>query len=273
MVITRPLHVKYNASSTVHYLCDMAAELAYSGDELRRIGARCANRLPPASALQQMFEYELKRGAETEKLFHHTLLNLHEQNSSTRIHEERLQKLEFQLDAMGKQLKAHEIDERLSRNKIRISVQQTKMDEMESKLQKHDQTLKQLADDVAQKHNASEPTAKHAAFSEQLAGVKGDLDSINSDVNTLFGERDALINMIEDNNNYIRHLEDLVRSLTLQLSTSSSPSSGSAPAKTHRVPFKNPAGVDLEVPKGSGFAAGRDNRGPPKTFTPGQQWM
>ncbi|RMY47677.1 hypothetical protein D0864_15025 [Hortaea werneckii] len=250
-----------------------AAELAYSGDELRRIGARCANRLPPASALQQMFEYELKRGAETEKLFHHTLLNLHEQNSSTRIHEERLQKLEFQLDAMGKQLKAHEIDERLSRNKIRISVQQTKMDEMESKLQKHDQTLKQLADDVAQKHNASEPTAKHAAFSEQLAGVKGDLDSINSDVNTLFGERDALINMIEDNNNYIRHLEDLVRSLTLQLSTSSSPSSGSAPAKTHRVPFKNPAGVDLEVPKGSGFAAGRDNRGPPKTFTPGQQWM
>ncbi|KAI7090858.1 hypothetical protein KC356_g1145 [Hortaea werneckii] len=251
----------------------MAAELAYSGDELRRIGARCANRLPPASALQQMFEYELKRGTETEKLFHHTLLNLHEQNSTTRTHEERLQKLEFQLDAMGKRMQAHEIDERLSSNKIRISVQQTKMDQMESRLQQHGQTLKQLADDVAQKHDASEPTVKYAGFSEQLAGVKGDLDSINSDVNTLFGERDALINMIEDNNALIKRLEDLVRSLTLQLSTSSSPTNSSTSAMTHRVPFKNKAGVDLEVPKGSGLATGRENRGPPKTFTPGKPWM
>ncbi|KAI6828009.1 hypothetical protein KC340_g1528 [Hortaea werneckii] len=251
----------------------MAAEFAYSGDELRRIGARCANRLPPASALQQMFEYELKRGAETEKLFHHTLLNLHEQNSTTKNHEERLQKLEFQLDAMGKQLKVSEIDERLNTNKIRIRVQQTKMDEMESKLQQHGQTLKQLADDVTQKLDASKPTAEYAGFSEQLAGVKGDLNSINSDVNTLFGERDALINMIEDNNDYIKRLEDLVRNLTLQLSTSWNPSSGSTPAMTHRVPFKNTAGVDLEVPKGSGFATGRENRAPPKTFTPGKPWM
>lgn len=229
--------------------------------------------MPPASALQQMFEYELKRGAETEKLFHHTLLNLHEQNSTTKNHEERLQKLEFQLDAMGKQLKVSEIDERLNTNKIRIRVQQTKMDEMESKIQQHGQTLKQLADDVTQKLDASKPTAEYAGFSEQLAGVKGDLNSINSDVNTLFGERDALINMIEDNNDYIKRLEDLVRNLTLQLSTSWNPTSGSTAAMTHRVPFKNTAGVDLEVPKGSGFATGRENRAPPKTFTPGKPWM
>lgn len=217
-----------------------------------------------------MFEYELKREAETEKLFHHTLLNLHEQNSTTKNHEARLQKLEFQLDAMGKQLKVREIDERLNSNKLRIRVQSSKMDEMENKLQQHDQTLKQLADDVAQKRDASKPAAEYAHFSEQLAGVKGDLDGINSDVDTLFGERDALINMIEDNNDYIKRLEDLVRSLTLQLS---SPPSGSTSAMTHRVPFKNTAGVHLEIPKGSGFATGRENRGPPKTFTPGKPWM
>jgi hypothetical protein len=54
----------------------LAATMAtsYSSSELRDIGTRNSSRLPPASAIVGMYEYELRRNAEPEKLFDDTVI-------------------------------------------------------------------------------------------------------------------------------------------------------------------------------------------------------
>jgi hypothetical protein len=42
----------------------------YSINDLQSIGKACRSQLPPASAVQAMFQYELQRQTEVEHLFH-----------------------------------------------------------------------------------------------------------------------------------------------------------------------------------------------------------
>ena len=50
----------------------------YSSSELRAIDDRNPSRLPPATAVHGMAMYELKRGAEQERLFHSAIIELSE---------------------------------------------------------------------------------------------------------------------------------------------------------------------------------------------------
>lgn len=42
--------------------------ITYTGDQLKAIGRTCAEHLPPASAVQAMFMYEMQRQTEAEQL-------------------------------------------------------------------------------------------------------------------------------------------------------------------------------------------------------------
>lgn len=105
--------------------------------------------------------------------------------------------------------------------------------------------------------------------------ILSDMQALKNDIEALFDERDALIDMMKQSNTRIDKLEDLVRQLTIQmLTTTSSQSNGSSPAVPQRIPIQTTNGVmvDLSVPKGSGITTRKENRSPIRSFTPGKQW-
>lgn len=91
----------------------------YGAEDLVGIGRQCSNRLPPASAVQAMFLYELQRETEAERLFHSQMFRLAKSEDEVAVQsrrfagmESRMLKLETQLalqgQAQGKRIAANE---------------------------------------------------------------------------------------------------------------------------------------------------------------------
>jgi len=66
----------------------------YSPERLKQLRELCETRLPPASAVQAMFLYELEREKENEKLFHDHMFRIARTEDASNMTEERLTKLE-----------------------------------------------------------------------------------------------------------------------------------------------------------------------------------
>ncbi|KAK4546417.1 hypothetical protein LTR36_002094 [Oleoguttula mirabilis] len=243
----------------------------YGAEELRHIGSICGQRLPPASAVQAMFQYELHRQSEAESLFQGTMFQLAQAEDQSKDHETRIARLEGQLKVVQRQLQVKDVEERLATSKLRMNQQQTKLDECAAKLRANEKLLEAFSHKMAEwtqaKAAGEQPKTATKELLEEVTGIKDDVDE-------LYNEKEAMCTLLEDGGTRITKLEDLVRSLTLQWSTSTSPSNAGSPSMTQRLPLQTANGqfVDLLVPRGSGMGNGRENRGPPKSFTPGEQW-
>ncbi|KAK5132011.1 hypothetical protein LTR08_000432 [Meristemomyces frigidus] len=211
----------------------------YGSDELKRIGDVCSTRLPPASAVQAMFAYELQRQSEVESLFQGSLFRLSQAEDTSTSHEARIAKLEAQLQATQHQLQVLNIQDQLTASKARVSTQQATIDECAAKLDAHNTRLTDMARKItafaAAKAEGEKPATTIAQLLEEVT-------VIHAEVDTLFNERDAMIAMLKDSGDRITKLEDAVRALTLQLSSTSArgpPAAASAalsPATAHKMP-------------------------------------
>ncbi|KAK1058239.1 hypothetical protein LTR74_013525 [Friedmanniomyces endolithicus] len=244
----------------------------YTIDELKSLGRACSNRLPPASAVQAMFLYEMQRQTEIEKLFHSRMFELaraEDQDDSTAI---RVQKLEVDLKDLRRHIAGQDLQERLATSLVRFTAQQAKIDACDARTKLQDQRIARLEDTLA-KPEAVQPADPNTTLVEEA--ISNDLTDIRADVEALYDERDALINMHNESNARIQKLEDLVRQLTLQLSLSTSPSNTS-PAMVQRLPVQSANGqqaIELAVPRCGGLTNGKENRVPARTFTPGEPWQ
>ncbi|KAK0288327.1 hypothetical protein LTR91_021910 [Friedmanniomyces endolithicus] len=242
----------------------------YTIDELKSLGRACSNRLPPASAVQAMFLYEMQRQTEIERLFHSRMFDMakaEDPDDSTAI---RMQKLEADLKDLRKHMDANDLQERLATSQVRFTAQQAKIDACDAKSALQDQRIATLETALANVNTVKTANPDPTLVEE---AVSNDLTTIQADVDALYGERDALINMHNESNARIQKLEDLVRQLTLQMSISNSPSSAS-PAMVQRLPMQNTNGqaIELTVPRVGGLSSGKENRVPGRTFTPGEPW-
>ncbi|KAK1081694.1 hypothetical protein LTR33_004468 [Friedmanniomyces endolithicus] len=241
----------------------------YTIDELKSLGRACSNRLPPASAVQAMFLYEMQRQTEIEKLFHSRMFELARTEDPDDSTTNRVQKLEAELKDLRRHIAGQDLQERLATSQVRFTAQQARIDACDAKTKLQDQRIANLEDTLA-KPEAVQPADPNTTLVEEA--VSNDLTTIQADVEALYGERDALINMHNESNARIKRLEDLVRQLTLQISTS--PSSTS-PAMLQRLPMQNTNGqvIELTVPRGGGLSNGKENRVPARTFTPDEPWL
>lgn len=65
----------------------------YSGAALKKIGEQCGHKLPPASAVQAMFMYEMQRESELERLFQGHLFKLARLDDNSKTLQSRVSEL------------------------------------------------------------------------------------------------------------------------------------------------------------------------------------
>ncbi|TKA79511.1 hypothetical protein B0A55_02437 [Friedmanniomyces simplex] len=241
----------------------------YTVDELKSLGQLCSDRLPPASAFQAMFLYEMQRQTEVEKLFQAQVFGLARADATANSTSARVQKLEAEMRKLRPQVDASDVQERLTTSKVHFTAQQAKIDACNTQLELQDQRIAALVTSF-EALKAVQTVDAHAITAQEA--LTADMTTVQGDVEALYDERDALINMLNESNSRIQKLEDLVRQLTLQISLSTSPSNAS-PAMTQRLPVQNTNGqaIELAVPRGTGLSNGKENRLPARAFTPGEQ--
>ena len=237
----------------------------YDQSDLKAIGAQCKNKLPPASAVQAMFLYEMQRESEVEARFHGQMFRLAKAEEETKSQESRISDLEEQTKDLGKKLAANDTTERLANSKVRTDALQSKLNEQTQRVDEHAKRLSDL--ETTTKAAAAAP-ANPPSFllSSDVNTLKTDFEKADTEIQTLFDERDALITLLNQSNARIDKLEDLVRALTLQKTSPSDSTDGTRtpPVQFLPVKTKNGENVDLAVPKGQGF------KGEVKTFVPGK---
>ena len=224
----------------------------YDPSHLKAIGTQCKNKLPPASAVQAMYLYELQRESEVEALFHGQIFRLAKAEEETQTHSSRIHHLEAQTKALHKKLTTNDLSARLSTSAVRTEALQAKLSEHTLRLDEQATRLATLETPAA----AANPPS--FLLSEDIHTLKTSLGKADAEIQTLFDERDALITLLNASNSRIDKLEDLVRALTLQ---KTSPASAAESVQLLPLKAKNGEVVDLVVPKGLGF----------RTFVPGKR--
>ncbi|KAK4916001.1 hypothetical protein LTR49_015912 [Elasticomyces elasticus] len=216
----------------------------YSIEELKSLGFSCSKRLPPASAVQAMFLYEMQRQSEVEHLFQAQMFGMARADETTNSTSSRIAKLEAEL----------------KKTQQKVEAQQSKIDATNSKMKEQGERLQSLAASVEEIRAANaagiKTTAVEIALAESLGGLKADITDLE-------GEQDALIAVLKESNDKIAKLEDLVRELTGQIAELSK-SAASSPVMVQRLPMRTTNGQSLElaVPRGTGLCNGRENRAP-----------
>ena len=258
----------------------------YSPSELKDIGKQSRTKLPPASAVQAMFMYEMQRETEVESLFQGQMFRLARAEDESVSQERRIRELGQQVQALKEKVTANDAEARLSTSKVRMDILQKELDLHAERLDNQGERLvlvDHLVDLLDSKERPSGDmgtgdVADKASHSSELGTIRAQLETANEDISVLFDERDALVTLLNQANERINKLEGLIRALTLQ-----NPSSGSNPSSANVSPpivqflpvqTANGQQVELSVPKGKGLAPHlKANRVPIKTFTPGKQWQ
>ncbi|KAK3684676.1 hypothetical protein LTR37_020043 [Vermiconidia calcicola] len=267
----------------------------YSDSRLRAIGKLCQNKLPPASAVQAMFLYEMQRETELEKLFQGQMFELARAEDQSSNVEATVRELDERMKALQKQIASKDVEERLATSN-------TRTDALKAKIKSHDERLHGQAQRLAvveenvKASRSSQPTIQVAeirqevtvhsgkldkcdahltALSKTVCFINSDLETANDDITVLFEERDAMVTLLNQANERIEKLEGLVRALTMQNSSNGSNTSSmsGSPTATQLLPVSTSNGtiLDLSVPKGKALVPHkRENI---RSFTPGQQWL
>ncbi len=112
-------------------LCNMQH---YTDGALRTIGEQCAGKLPPASAVQAMFMYEMQRQSEAEALFKGMMFELARVQEASTAQETRLVQFQDGIAALKKQMAVKDVEERLATSKTRSDVLQTKVKQQDARI-------------------------------------------------------------------------------------------------------------------------------------------
>lgn len=247
----------------------------YTPHQLRQIGQQCGNRLPPASAVQAMFLYELQRESELESLFHGSIFRIAKQEDTSSAQAKRISALEQRLARFEKQLAAKDTEERLATSKGIMDVQQIKLNQCTSRVDTIEDKLNNLTTSIETLRTAQEDSTDAAAAATTTNSTADeDIPTMKEEIDVLFGDRDGILEMVSEIKDRLTKLEDNVRSLTLQNTALKSPS----PTPNQALPLQSPStnGLALGVPKGKAYVSLNNENRPAaasiRSFTPGTPW-
>lgn len=260
----------------------------FTSTQLRRIGEVCSKRLPPASAVQAMFMYELQRESEVESLFHDHMFRLAKQDDKSAEQEKRIAALETRLTQVERAAASKDIEERLATSKVTMKVQQGKIDsctgqvkDLETKLsdvQKELETLRSKQEEATTQRVDDQAAARPdtQTMADEISELRSKplhlLPFANKCLDVLFDDRDGILEMITEVKSRLVTLEDNIRALTIQGTSIKTPS-----VSPQLIPVQNGNGQvvhDLEIPKGRAHVSMKENRKPSsiRSFSPGKQW-
>ncbi|CZT19707.1 uncharacterized protein RCC_05559 [Ramularia collo-cygni] len=245
----------------------------YTSESLKKIGESCKNRLPPASAVQAMFLYELQRQTEVEKLFQGQLFKLAQQEKSDANDKERMNCLEKRLATLEKEATHGRVATSAALLKVqgdKIKTCSTRVDSFDEKLAGVDAQLERLN---TQAKEAADALAAYQAKQAEVAAAVPEQDpvliTLKQEVDVLFLDRDNILVMVDEAKTRLTRLEENLRALTLQRMPQAR-----SPALPHRLPVttSNGSQIDLGVPKGMAHVGLKKENGSPRSFSPGKQW-
>ena len=245
----------------------------YTPHQLRQIGQKCGNRLPPASAVQAMFLYELQRESELESLFHGSIFRIAKQEDNSSAQAKRIDTLEQRLARFEKQLAVKDTEERLATSKGIMDVQQIKLNQCTGRVDTIEDKLNNLTTSIETLRTAQQEFTTAATAASTNTTADEDIPTMKEEIDVLFGDRDGTLEMVSEIKDRLTKLEDNVRSLTLQNTALKSPS----PTPSQALPLQSPStnGLALGVPKGKAYVALNNENRPAasiRSFTPGTPW-
>jgi len=189
----------------------------YTVTELKRIGDQCSNKLPPASAVQAMFLYEMQRETELESLFQGQLFRLAKTEDASVQYEKRMTQVEAGMKALVAEVVKLDLQrwvaarDEEARSSALMSDHTSVIKTCLGRLDEHADNL----DRLAAKIDRAAPPAQQVP----VAGATEQLTRLHTDIDLLFDERDALVDLLGQATARITKLEDLVRVLTVQKSS------------------------------------------------------
>ncbi|SMY21609.1 unnamed protein product [Zymoseptoria tritici ST99CH_1A5] len=230
------------------------AAIKYTGAELNSIGKQCSARLPPTSAVQAMFLYELQRKADDEKFFHSRMFQLRREEEAAALERTKSTQTIQALEARIKQLEKtslsrdNEAEQRRAKSKSRLRSHQDALDKHMTSINDLCEKLTTLNTDMQALQTAVATQAAEAIPSSVITEHAAAIAEVHTTALNLFEDRDGMITLMTDTRARVTKLEDNVRALTLQNAAVKSPGS-MAP---HRLSMATSYGekFDLAVPKG-----------------------
>ncbi|KAK4553823.1 hypothetical protein LTR86_008998 [Recurvomyces mirabilis] len=183
------------------------------------------------------------------------------------------------LELCKRQLDAHDDRFRMLISKFDdIKAIQDRLSGQNSHLQQLAKTVEACEKNTVEACGKKITTADGEIDNELFNAMMIGLHQHEKDLDTIFAERDALLEQIGTSNARVTKLEDLVRNLTLQYAASTSPASGNSPTMVQQLPMQTVNGqtINLSVPKGASLGSNntKENRAPSgiRSFTTGEQW-
>lgn len=184
--------------------------------------------------------------------------------------DDKISDLATQLDVMKKTnvAKADANDAQMSFAKVKVDAHSVKIVDLTSISSKQNDKISNLAAQLEEITLANVAKAAANIFSTEFANA---MTKVYEELDTLFSDRNTLVNLIDGVESRIEKLEGLVRTLTAQGNTSTTASDGASPAQTQRISVQSRDGqsYELSIPKGSGLGTRKENRAPIKPFTSG----
>lgn len=179
----------------------------YTATALKTIGQKCSERLPPASAVQAMFLYEMQRQTEEEQLFKNQMFRLARTEDASTMQERRIKELETNVVHLEKVATNKGMEERLATSKSTMQMLTEKvngclkrMDGLEAVMQKAKNRIEGVERGLQE--NKTEAVVENAPESKAAFAMimKGEID-------VLFQDRDAMLIMMNDIQERLASLE------------------------------------------------------------------
>lgn len=176
----------------------------YTPTALRAIGEQCGGKLPPASAVQRMFLYELQRETEAEKLFQGQMFELARVEHITDKQETRLAELEQRVTTLSLAARDKDIEDRLATSKTRTDYIAASVSKVASTLSEH---LSTLAEVKAQLRAKPPPSAPGLTLPEQTA-LQAKIEKTYRAVLHAVDEQTCLSTLIKDHESKMAALQE-----------------------------------------------------------------
>lgn len=247
-------------------------KITYNPATLKTIGQQCSGSLPPASAVQAMFMYELKRQSEEEKLFHNQMFRLARNEDTATLQQKRIDALEAKVTKLETTDREQELEERLATSKStqhmlcekvsgcvkRLEVLESGMAALQGKV---DGALEQ------QQREQEQEQEKESERKDSVVGGVGEqmVETMKQEIDVLFDDRDGILRMIKDIQDKMVIIEDSLSYLTTR-----APTDGNVPLR----PTTPPGQIQRNHPPSSPVADASTNdnaMAPTSTSTPDQR--
>lgn len=195
----------------------------YRAEDLVGIGRQCSNRLPPASAVQAMFLYELQRESEAERLFHSQMFRLAKSEDEVAVQsrrfaemQSRMLKLETQLALQGQAQ-----EQRIAAHEARLTEAEGKLSAIADQLnnvQKLEKEIAAAAIDEAKR--AAQDAVAADAVPSCGAFPTNEFHNMQVEIDVLFHDRDGIIAKLTAARDRIEDLVQDVHQLKTQTTES-----------------------------------------------------